>query len=269
MEILKNINQLYDLLNKLFKLKNIEETNKSENGTFSTKKGRDEFLDEIKKSERFDFFDNNDDDNSQNFKEKNDSTFPVITKDFLQQNNFVLKIVDQQIIETLSNYIRKIDFNSDEIVKLSNLIFQLNNFIPLLCNIVQLFLSARKFEEVFVVVNKIFVAHIGNKIYRSMRSTTFAERNFDRFIEIIEYGNIKSSLYLPFLIAIHKSDRTKNYFVWKNPALEYLQNFWNRQSEDELKDFINNNIENKYTALSAVLEFNTAKGVEFLIDEFI
>jgi molybdopterin-guanine dinucleotide biosynthesis protein A len=269
MEILKNINQLYDLLNKLFKLKNIEETNKSENGTFSTEKGRDEFLDEIKKSERFDFFDNNDDDNSQNFKKKNDSTFPVITKDFLQQNNFVLKIVDQQIIETLSNYIRKIDFNSDEIVKLSNLIFQLNNFIPLLCNIVQLFLSARKFEEVFVVVNKIFVAHIGNKIYRSMRSTTFAERNFDRFIEIIEYGNIKSSLYLPFLIAIHKSDRTKNYFVWKNPALEYLQNFWNRQSEDELKDFINNNIENKYTALSAVLEFNTAKGVEFLIDEFI
>ena len=274
MEILRNTNQLYNLLIKLFKLENIEEKNKAENGDFSTEKdgnvfeSENEFLDEVNQSGKFNFFDNNVNDVDRNPKDNND-IFQATTKDFLQQNNFVLKIVDRQIIKTLSNHIKKIDFNANEIAKLSNLIFQLNNFVPLLCNIVQLFLSAHKFEEIFVIVSKIFVAHIGNKVYRSMRSTTFAERNFDRFIEIIEYGNIESSLYLPFLIAIHKNDRTKNYFVWKNPALEYLQNFWNRQSEDELKDFINNNIENKYTALSAVLEFNTAKGVEFLIDDFI
>ena len=119
---------------------------------------------------------------------------------------------------------------------LCDMLFQLNNYIPLLCNLTNIFLKAKKFDEIYSMVRRVFVAHVGNIVYRSTTQCSFSERYFDRFVEIIKNCKISEEVYMPFLIEIFKSDKEGSYCEWRRPALEYLQNFWNT-NENWMLDF--------------------------------
>lgn len=146
--------------------------------------------------------------------------------------------------------------------------FQLNDFVPMLCNLTALFLSAGLYDFVYKMTSKIFVSHIGGKFYHSKNASNFNERFFDRFIEIIQCAGVEPKLYIPFLLKIYKSEKSDIYNKWKNPALEYLQTFWNK-NESWFLDFIDKNPSDRYNVFSAILNVDSIKGVEYLINDFI
>lgn len=238
MEILKDINQIYNLLGNMFNL-NINSNAES-----------DELYSETK------------------FRENEFNEDSLINIDLLKQNNFAFQFADEKIIKNLANHIENIKIQKSDVEKLSKLMFQLNNFTPLLCNLTVLFLSAKKYDCVFIITSKIFVSHIGNQVYHSKNANNFTERYFDRFIEIVKSGNIQPEIYIPFLFKIYKSNKSEVFSVWKNPALEYLQKFWNKNINWFL-EFIEKNPEDRYNVFSAILNFDSVKGVEYLINDYI
>ncbi|MDD3397364.1 MAG: DUF4132 domain-containing protein [Clostridia bacterium] len=250
MEFLKDINQIYNLLEFMFKL---NETDKPK--TLSNEDN------EIISNEQIL--------NETTSIELNELTeFPKLNSNFFKENNFISQFLDETNIKSLSDYINNIEIQTADVEKLCKLMFQLNNFVPMLCNLTSMFLSAKQYEFVYKITSKIFVSHIGNKFYHSQNAKNFNERFFDRFIEIIKCADIEPKLYIPFLFRIYKSDKSDAYNVWKNPALEYLQTFWNK-NESWFLEFIDENPEDRYHVFSAILNVDSITGVEYLINDYI
>jgi hypothetical protein len=171
-------------------------------------------------------------------------------------------------LATLKESIGKTSISHEEVGELFSLVFQLNEYTAIVCNLTHLFLICDMYEEIYSLVSKIFVAHIGSKHYRSNHATQFYERNFDRFIEIVKNAEIKNEVFIPFLLEIYKCQNNKNYAKWKAPALEYLQNFF-ADHENWLIQFVKENPDLRYKTYGAILDFNTNKGVEYLIHDFM
>ncbi|MBR5226447.1 MAG: hypothetical protein IKV69_00065, partial [Clostridia bacterium] len=178
----------------------------------------------------------------------------------LQEQNFAFEILDREICKTLAEKIKKTDIAPSKLQELFSLIFQLNNYTPIVCNLCHTFLLAKKYEELYTLVSKIFVAHIGQKYYSSTTSHLPNERSFDRLVEIIFTAEIHNKPFVEFLVTIQKHPH-KNYGVWKNPALEYLQTFF-LEHENWLLDFVKENEDLKYQTFGAILNFSTGKGVD-------
>ncbi|MDD4815585.1 MAG: DUF4132 domain-containing protein [Clostridia bacterium] len=192
----------------------------------------------------------------------------VENQSFLKENNYVFDFASDKITTELATCLTEKILETKKIEDLCSLIFQLNDYLKVICNITKLFLTAKKYDAIYTIVSKIFVAHIGTKVYNSAESKYFYERNFDRFIEIVRNGNIKNELYIPFLIEIYKCENQAGFCKWKNPALVYLQNFWN-ENENWFINFVANNPDYRYKTLTAILDFNTKKGVENLINDYL
>lgn len=187
-------------------------------------------------------------------------------EDDLKQMDFVFKIASEQDLTPLATKLPT-TLSIDKCKELFSLVFQLNDYTALICNLTHMFLLSKKYNEIHTLVNKIFVAHIGNKFYRSNTATSFNERNFDRFIEIVKTANIANNLVFPFLLTILKSNKNDSYYVWKNPAVEYLQSIF-LENEKLFSDFIISYPEFKYTLFNTILQFNTTKGIEYLLKDF-
>ena len=184
----------------------------------------------------------------------------------LQALNFAGELCPQPEVEKIANLASQNDFGKT-ITPLFELIFQLNNYTALICNICHVFLFAKKYEELFVLANKIFVAHIGTKPYNSKSATQPGQRSFDRLVEIVRLAEISNKIFVEFLVKIQTPGQ-KPYTIWKEPALEYLQSFF-LENEKWLFDFVQKNPEMKYPTLGAILNFSTSKGVDFLIKDYL
>lgn len=182
---------------------------------------------------------------------------------------FINRSLTSEEIEHLAKNITKEELSEDDINSFSDLIFQLKNYMFALSNFVALLLTAKKYESVFHFVKKIFVGQIGQIKYTSVKeSYSFLERYFDRFVEIVKNCEIDRNLYLPLIIKAFESDKTETLFNWKRPAIEFMQNFFN-DNEDWTISYLNSNKENKYKLLEIITDFNTARGIRMLIDDFV
>lgn len=193
--------------------------------------------------------------------------FRLSTDNLFRESNFVFDIASPESIAQIASEIEDKTFEKQDVENLFLLVFQLNEYTAVICNLTHLFLVAKKYDETYTLVNKIFVPHIGNKHYYSSKSTLFSERNFDRLVEIVKTANISNLHFIPFLIEIYKCESNKIYAKWKKPALEYLQSFFS-ENEKWLMEFVADNPDLRYKTYGAILDFNTTKGVEYLVKDF-
>ncbi len=180
---------------------------------------------------------------------------------------FLNELMDDDLIKKTVENIGNLNEKKETLNSLRELIFQLQEYLTPLCNLVKMLLYSKNYDLIFELITKIFVGQIGKVRYQSKSANNFTERYFDRFIEIVKNCNIKSEAYIPFISSIFKSEKQDGLALWKRPALEYLQNFYN-ENEDWLLKFVNSNPEQKYGILEAIVQFNTMKGVALLIDNF-
>lgn len=181
--------------------------------------------------------------------------------------NFLNEIMSDELIKNTVENVGDLSGKKAELNSLRELIFQLQEYLTPLCNLIKMLLYSKNYDLIYDLVTKIFVGQIGNIRYQSKSATNFTERYFDRFIEIVKNCKISSEAYIPFIASIFKTEKLDGLALWKRPALEYLQNFYN-ENEDWLLKFINSNPEQKYGILEAIIQFNTMKGVALLIDNF-
>ena len=181
--------------------------------------------------------------------------------------NFLNEIMSDELIKNTVENVGDLSGKKAELNSLRELIFQLQEYLTPLCNLIKMLLYSKNYDLIYDLVTKIFVGQIGNIRYQSKSATNFTERYFDRFIEIVKNCKISSEAYIPFIASIFKMEKLDGIALWKRPALEYLQNFYN-ENEDWLLKFINSNPEQKYGILEAIIQFNTMKGVALLIDNF-
>lgn len=191
-----------------------------------------------------------------------------IDANIFDEEKIIFEPINDSFLFVLCDKVKNKKLEQTYVHNLTNLIFQMNDFVVLLGNLVKVFLSSKQYEAIFYIINKTFVAHIGNVYYKSTTPLLFNERNFDRFVEVVKNCEIPNQIVVPFLIDIYKCEQNVAYYVWKRPALEFLQYFWNN-NEEWFLNFINQNPHFRYKTLGAILEFNTSKGVEYLINDYI
>ena len=185
-----------------------------------------------------------------------------------QLSNFLIEIMDDELIKSKVENLGDVQDKKEILNSLRELIFQLNDFLTPLANLTKMLLYSKNYELIFTLVTKIFVGQIGNIKYTSKTATNFTERYFDRFIEIVKNCKISSEAYIPLIVYVFKSEKLDGLALWKAPALEFLQNFYN-ENEEWLLNFIHNSTDQKYKILDAIIQFNTMKGVSLLIENYI
>ena len=181
--------------------------------------------------------------------------------------NFAGATCPPETLAKIANFAKNTPQNAEKFQTLADLIFQLNDYSALVCNLCHILLLAKRYDEIFVLTNKIFVAHFGQKPYNSKSATLPGQRSFDRLVEIVRVADIPNKIFVEFLVNIQQPPQ-KIYSIWKEPALEYLQNLF-LDHENWLWDFVQKNPEMKYPTLGAILNFSTLKGVDFLVKDFI
>lgn len=184
-----------------------------------------------------------------------------------EATNFAFELQKDDVLKPIAEKLNNVVLNPEQVANLFNLIFQLNDYTPILCNLCNLLMMARRYVEVFDLVGKVFVAHIGTVPYNSKNITKFGQRNFDRLVEIVGTAKISNQTFFEFLIEIIKPNQTLKYAIWKEPAIEYLKVFFT-ENEKWVLDYINQNQNFKLPTLYAILQINTPKGVDMLINEY-
>ena len=81
---------------------------------------------------------------------------------------------------------KKVNLNAqNEVSNLAELIFQLNEYMPALCNFVKMFLITKYYEGVITFMEKLFVAHVGSSWYTSKnKEYSHIERERDSCIQL-------------------------------------------------------------------------------------
>lgn len=182
---------------------------------------------------------------------------------------FISENLTYMELNFLAENVKTEKVKTEDIDDFSDLIFQLKNYIIPLSNFVKLLLILRQYDNVFNFVKKIFVGQIGQIKYSSVKENyTFLERYFDRFIEIVKNCEIDKNLYLPLILKSFESQKGEILYNWKRPAIEFMQNFFN-ENEEWVLSYLKSNKEHKYKLLEIITDFNTARGIRLLIDDFI
>ena len=177
---------------------------------------------------------------------------------------FGIDVTNKPILDTMSfaeikEMLSGKTINKDltELSNLSELIFQLNEYEPALCNFIKMLLYVKHYTGIVVFLEKLFVAHVGSCVYNSKnKEYSHKERYFDRFIEVVKSTDIELIDYLPFLFAIIEDNDKTEISCFVEPCLEYMQTIY-RENFNDVKQFVlqNPNLKNTYYTLG--LEFNT------------
>ena len=196
-----------------------------------------------------------------------------ILRDFKQISDKVYKIfnvsvTDVPILDSISKEDikklvenAKVDSNMVDVNGLAELIFQLNDYLPALCNFVKMFLFTKHYDGIIYFLEKLFVAHVGAISYVSKnKEYSHEERFFDRFIEVVRSTDLDIQDILPFLFAIIEDNEKTILSLWLAPTLEYMQNVY-RENMDIIKDFVSNEPRHRITYFELGLEFNTQKAI--------
>lgn len=202
-------------------------------------------------------------------KQINDKLAQLFGKQLFDDNDekFISSYITDEEMAQYCEGVGDISQNRQGLDELAELIFQLRDYIPALCNLVKMFLYTRNFDAVYIFVSRLFVAHVGTIPYQSQASYSIMEKYFDRFIEIVINCNISHELYMPLLLKIFQSEKNTGIALWKGPALEYLQTLFNKNETFAL-DFLKNNTSLKYELLEAVSGFNAPKGISLALEDF-
>ena len=155
----------------------------------------------------------------------------------------------------------KVNKDANKISALAELIFQLNEYEPALCNFIKMLLQCKFYSGIVIFLEKLFVAHVGSCVYNSKnKEYSHKERFFDRFIEVVKSTDIQLSDYMEFLFEIlEDNDKTElSYFV--APCLEYMQILF-RDNYVDIKNFVLENPKYKNTYYTLGLEFNTQRAL--------
>lgn len=151
--------------------------------------------------------------------------------------------------------------NSKEVTNLAELIFQLNEYMPALCNFIKMFLITKNYTAIINFMEKLFVAHAGATSYVSKnKEYSHKERFFDRFVEVVKSTDLTLKDILPFLFAIIEDNDKTELSDWLAPALEYMQNVY-RENINDLMEFIDEVPAHKITYFELELEFNTQRAI--------
>lgn len=182
---------------------------------------------------------------------------------------FISENLTYMELNFLAENVKTEKIKTEDIDAFSDLIFQLKNYIAPLSNFIKLLLILKQYDNVFHFVKKIFIGQIGQIKYSSVKeSYSFLERYFDRFVEIVKNCEIDVNLYLPLIIKSFESEKGECLFNWKRPAIEFMQNFFN-ENEEWVLSYLKTNKEHKYKLLEIITDFNTARGIRMLIDDFV
>lgn len=156
---------------------------------------------------------------------------------------------------------------NESLEQLSLLVFQLKNYIPALCNIVNLLLITKSFDAVYYFTTRIFNEHIGSISYTSNeKNYNYSQKMFDRFIEIVKNCQISKENYIPFILYIFKNEQQTKISVWQEPALEYLKKFEN-ENEQWVYDYIFSNKQG-FDMLYLLCIFSTQKGIKLALNYY-
>ena len=179
--------------------------------------------------------------------------------------SFINEVIHNNVLTDLKP--EKTENKLQLIDDLSSLVFQLNNYLPALSNLTNLFLITESYEQLFYFTTKIFYEHIGTIHYvSSEKSYNFMQKTFDRFIEIVKNCNIKKELYIPFILNLFMLEDNNKMSFWQEPAIEYLKKF-EAENEKWVNDFIYNN-KLGFVMLSLICYFSTQKGIVAAINYY-
>lgn len=182
---------------------------------------------------------------------------------------FVETSLDLPKIKEYAAGLDSLDNKQNIIEDMSEMLFQLRDFLPSVGNFIKILLVSKNYEQIVIFVKKIFANQIGIIKYQSVKgSYSYSERYFDRFIEIVKNCKIDCELYLPFVAKIVSSNEGTMLYQWINPASEYIQLFFN-QNEQWVYDYIRDGKEYKYELMEAVCSFNSNKGINLLVEDYI
>lgn len=200
-----------------------------------------------------------------------------ILRDYSQIVNKTKQVIDIDISEVpfldeMHNYdieelTKHANLTNDlhKVGELAELIFQLREYTPALCNYIKLFLYMKEYDAVYEFVSKLFASHVGFANYVSKQDKySYQQRFFDRFIEIVKVASIELEQYLPLVLDAISRDDLKIH-IWEKPAMEYMQMLI-RENEDEVADYILENDKYELEFIKLILEFNTQKGISILFD---
>ena len=181
--------------------------------------------------------------------------------------DFISKFIP---LEDIKNTKIKDSSNKSEILcEVSDLILQLRNYMFALSNIIRMMLFCGLEEETYIFVKRLFVGQIGQIKYTSTKTDySFDERFFDKFVSIVKNCDVERELYLPFVLKAFESDKSDILFVWKRPAIEFMQRFFN-ENEKWTFDYLKNHEDQKYGILAMITDFNTPRGIKLLFDDFM
>ncbi len=174
-------------------------------------------------------------------------------------------ILDAMSKKDIENLLVNANVNKNatlEISTLAELIFQLNEYMPALCNFVKMFLVSKHYTGIIYFMEKLFVAHVGVSNYVSKnKEYSHKERFFDRFIEVVKSTDITIKDIMPFMFAIIEDNDKTELSSWLAPCLEYMQNVY-RENMNVIKEYIDEEPNRKLTYLELGLEFNTQKAIK-------
>lgn len=179
---------------------------------------------------------------------------------------FINNIVPQEVLMKKVENTGLILGKETEIEELSLLIFQLKDFSVALCNLINMFLISKNYLSVYYFTSKLFVSHIGNIHYHSEGQFNYKQRFFDRFIEIVKTCKLEKEIYMPFIFEIFKADSSSALFVWRAPALEYMKDFYSKNTE-WVESFLSES-SRKVEMIDLLCEFNTQKGLAVAVGAF-
>ncbi len=172
-------------------------------------------------------------------------------------------ILDAMSYGDIKNLLNSSTVNKDlnELSSLAELIFQLNEYVPALCNFTKMLLYVKNYTGIVTFLEKLFVAHVGSCVYNSKnKEYSHRERFFDRFIEVVKSTDIELNDYLPFLFEIVEDNDKTSLSDYLEPCLEYMQNLY-RENYMDIKNFVDNNPKYKNTYYTLGLEFNTQRAL--------
>ena len=173
----------------------------------------------------------------------------------------ILDTMSKKDLESLLNN-AKVDKSAlKEVSNLAELIFQLNEYLPALCNFIKMCIITKHYEAILLFMEKLFVAHVGVTNYVSKnKEYSHKERFFDRFVEVTKSTDLALNDVLPFLFAIIEDNDKTELSSWLAPALEYMQNIF-RENMDVVKEYITMAPNHKITYLELGLEFNPQRAI--------
>ncbi len=180
--------------------------------------------------------------------------------------SFVNELLPLDLLENKLENTGLILGKEKEIEELSLLIFQLKDFSVALCNLTNMFLISKNYMSVYYFTSKFFISHIGNIHYHSEGQFNYKQRFFDRFIEIVKTCKLEKETYMPFIFEIFKADPSNALSIWKAPALEYMKDFYSKNTE-WVETFLSESAR-KVEMIDLLCEFNTQKGLAVAVNNY-